>query len=67
MGSKQVDAVRARVKQANARFTEAMTLGSRTTAALEILLSSKSLSHVMKACYHLGTGLTRPSAATALD
>ena len=32
-----------------------MTLGSRTTAALEILLTSKSLSHVMKACYHLGT------------
>ena len=50
-----MDAVRARVKAANARYTLAMTLGSRTTAALEILLTSKSLSHVMKACYHLGT------------
>ena len=53
-GSVEIDRVRARVQAANARFSEAMTLGNRTTAALDILLSSKNLSHVLKACFHLG-------------
>jgi hypothetical protein len=50
-----VAAACARVRAANARFSEAMTLGSRTRAALAILLSSRVISDVRKACYHLGT------------
>jgi len=46
--------VRARLEQANAQFSEQMTLGNRTKMALDILLLSKSVTEILRACKHLG-------------
>ncbi|RUS18329.1 LOW QUALITY PROTEIN: hypothetical protein BC937DRAFT_88916 [Endogone sp. FLAS-F59071] len=46
-------AMRKRIREVNARAEEHMKLSNRTTMALDILLTSKQLSAVLKACYHL--------------
>lgn len=45
--------VRARLAAVNATASESMTLGNRTTSALEILLTHKQLSFVLRACENL--------------
>ncbi|RUS33995.1 hypothetical protein BC938DRAFT_482940 [Jimgerdemannia flammicorona] len=46
-------AMRRNIREVNARAEEHMKLSNRTTMALDILLTSKQLSAVLKACYHL--------------
>ncbi|GAQ78615.1 Microtubule-associated protein [Klebsormidium nitens] len=48
--SKRERAARQRIARATARLEEPMTLGSRTTAALRVLLASKQVSHALHAC-----------------
>ncbi|RUP51136.1 LOW QUALITY PROTEIN: hypothetical protein BC936DRAFT_149745 [Jimgerdemannia flammicorona] len=52
-------AMRRNIREVNARAEEHMKLSNRTTMALDILLTSKQLSAVLKACYHLVTDLSK--------
>jgi abnormal spindle-like microcephaly-associated protein len=50
---KKLRAMYLRVELANAAATEAMTLGARTVSALQILLTHKQLTFVLRACENL--------------
>jgi hypothetical protein len=55
-------AARQRIERATARLEEPMTLGSRTTAALRVLLASKQVSHALHACAAIGGFTGRASS-----
>lgn len=50
---KRAREIRRRALEANARFNPKMTLAARTSSALEILLTHKQLSYVLRACENL--------------